>query len=38
MITADHAAVFSASISPNQCASRFQLALFWSTDLTNNLR
>ena len=38
MIKADHAAFFNASISPNQCASRFQLALFWSTNLTNNLR
>jgi hypothetical protein len=31
VIKADHAAFFSASISPNQYASRFQLALFWST-------
>jgi len=32
VIKADHAAFFSASIGPNQCASRFQLALFWSTN------
>jgi hypothetical protein len=29
VIEADHAALFSASISLNQCASRFQLVLFW---------